>query len=525
MEKQDVLDSQTQRTKGVDALNSNIEAAKALAQILKTTLGPLGMDKMLIDSTGESIITNDGVKILKEMDIEHPGAQLLVEVARTQEQEIGDGTTSAVILAGELLQGAQELLNKGIHPTIISKTFKETSKQCLELLDSLGQKVTPTQEKVIKDIASTAMTGKLAESSKDHLSSLLFSCINEFEETSSIEKSSISTIKATGGSIPQSSLVKGIILDKKRAHPNMPSNIKNSGVLLVDFPLEVQELENQANISINSAKDYEEFMAAEQQYLQELAQKIIESGAKVVISQKGIDDSLAYFLAKQGILAVRRTKKSDIEKLSKALHAPIISSSEDISKDAIKTCGKTHCKTIGNEEYIFVEDCPNPQSMSILLRASTKQTVDELERAVEDAFGVLRAVLTSNKIVPGGGATEIELYKKALEYAKTLPGKEQLIAQTFAQSLLSIPNTLCENAGLEKIDTIATLISMHEKGQNKAGLNSEEGIVKNTFEYAIIEPLNLKTQAINSATETAIMMLRIDDIIAAKKLNEQENNE
>lgn len=523
MEKQDILDSQTQRTKGVDALNSNIEATKALSQIIKTTLGPQGMDKMLIDSTGESIITNDGVKILQEMEIEHPGAQLLVEVAKTQEQEIGDGTTSAVILAGELLSQAQELLNKGIHPTLISKVFKQSSLQTLEFLNSLSHPIKKTEEKTIKDIASTAMTGKLAESSKEQLSKLLFESVSTLKDITTIDKNSITIVKSTGGAIDESSLVHGVVLDKMKAHPNMVNSLENPKVLLTDSALEVQELENQANISIQNAKEYQDFLEAEQEYLQNLAQKIIESGANIVVSQKGIDDNLAYFLAKQGIIAIRRCKKSDLEKLQKALNSSIISSLDDISKEHIGSCENVEVKTINDEEYVFFEGCPNPQSLSLLLRASTKQTVDELERAINDALGVIRTIINSKEIVAGGGAIEIELHKQLLEYSKTLPGKEQLIAQHFANSILSIPNTLCENAGFEKIETISTLISYHEKGYDKAGLNGDMGIINNTMKSAIIEPSLLKSQAISSATETAIMILRIDDIIAAKQLS--QNNQ
>ncbi len=519
MDKQDILDSQTQRTKGIDALQSNIEAAKAVAQIIKTTLGPLGMDKMLIDSTGESIITNDGVKILKEMEIEHPGAQLLVEVARTQEQEIGDGTTSAVILTGELLSQAQELLNKGIHPTIISNIFKKTSLEAIKILESLGIVINTNKEKAIKDIAATAMTGKLAESSKEYLSQLLLNCVKALDNPEDLQKESIKIVKATGGSIGESSMIKGMILDKKRAHPNMPSSIENPKVLLTDMALEVQELENQANISIQNAKEYEEFLAAEANYLEELAHNIIQSGAKIVISQKGIDDSLAYFLAKQGIIAIRRTKKSDLEKLAKALQTPIISSSQDITSAKLTSCGRVSCENLNDEEFIFIEECPNPQAISLLLRASTKQTVDELERAIDDALGVVRTILKSTSIVAGGGAVELEIHKELNNYAKTLNGKDQLIAKSFSQAILGIPNTLCENAGLEKIETISTLLSLHEKGFQKAGLNGHDGIVKNTLDHAIVEPTQLKLQALSSATQTATMILRIDDIIAAKKLD------
>ena len=514
MEKQDVLESSTQRTKGVDALNSNIEASKALSEILKTTLGPMGRDKMLIDSTGNTVITNDGVKILKEMEIEHPGAQLLVEVAKTQETQIGDGTTSAVILTGELLNQAQQLLNKGIHPTQISKLFKQATEKTLEELKDLSIEISSSKKKAIKDLAATAMTGKLAESSKEQLSQLLLQCAESLEY--SIEKNSISLVKATGSSIEKSQFVKGVILDKKRAHPNMPDKIKNPKILLIQSPLEIQELENNASVSISNAKEYEEFLAAEKQYLEHLSEAISNSGANVVISQQGIDDTLASYLAQKGIIAIRRVKKSDMEKLSKALNTPIISI-DDPFPEKLAQSGEINVKNINNEEYIFIENCPNPKSLSLLLRASTKQTLDELERAFEDALGVVQTGLESKKIVAGGGATELELHKKIQEYAKKHPGKDQLIIQKYAKALLSIPNTLCENAGLEKIETISTLISNHENNLNNSGLSGEE-VVKNTIQNAIIEPETLKYQAIKSATETATMILRIDDIIAAKQI-------
>lgn len=524
MNKQDILDASTQRTKGKDAISSNIQAAKAVAQIVKTTLGPMGMDKMLIDQMGDTIITNDGVKILQEMEIEHPGAKLLVEVAKTQESEVGDGTTTAVIISGELLSQAEKLLEQNIHPNTIVRAYKIASQKALEILENHAVKVDTSSKEMIKDIVETAITGKIAEYSKEEISNLLFEVTNLVKQDNKIPIKNIKIQKAQGGNTKDSFIVKGVVLDKNPANSNMPKKQENPNILLIDFPLEVRELDSSdAKININSLEEYEQFLKSEENYLKELVFRIKQLGVNTLICQKGIDDNVAYYLAKESILATRRTKKSDMEKLSLALQTPIVSTFEDLSQENLSTCGSVEVKEILGEQYVFIQDCKNPKSITLFLKASTKHFLDEIQRAVEDALGDINAVLSSGKIVAGGGAIELEIYKNLQDFAKTFSGKEQLIIESFAQSFLSIPKILCQNSGFDEIETIAKLISMHEQNKTKAGINGFSGIVEDTIKEKIIEPINVKSQVIKSATESSSMILRIDDIIAAKRLAKEES--
>ncbi|MFW6285967.1 MAG: thermosome subunit alpha [Nanoarchaeota archaeon] len=518
-----VLEDTTTRTKGIDALNSNIEATKAVAQIIKTTLGPMGMDKMLIDNLGDTIITNDGVKILKEMEINHPGAQMLVEVAKTQESEVGDGTTTAVILSGEMLSNAQELFRKKIHPTLIIKGYKKASQKSLEILKENSMEINIENEKVIRDICETAMTGKVAEQAKETLSKIIYDITKYVKEKNYIPKDSIKIHKLTGGDTSDSFVLNGLAVDKKLINPNMPTIKKQGKILLIDFPLEVRELDTDAKISINTSQDYQIFLQQEHDYLKELAYKIKEIGVDLVICQKGIDDSVAYYLAKSNIMAIRRTRKSDMNKLSKALCKPIINSIDDLTKNNLGNAQNIEVKEILDEHYLFIEGLKNPKATTLFLKASTKYILDEIERATQDAIGDINVLLKSKRIVAGGGAIEIELYKELVKYSKTLEGKEQLIVEYFANSFLSIPKTLCENSGFDEIETIAKLISNHEKNKKKSGLDGFIGVVDDTIKNKIIEPIDVKSQAIKSATEITSMILRIDDIIAAEKLNKNGN--
>jgi thermosome len=518
MKKQDILQEDTQRTKGLDARESNIQAAIALAEILKTTLGPQGLDKMLIDSMGDSIVTNDGVKILKEMEIEHPGAKILVDVAKTQESQVGDGTTTAVLLAGELLKRSKELLNQNIHPNLIAKGYKETSLKTLKILNEIAQEVKTDNKKLIEDIAKTAMTGKIAELNMEKLSSILFEITKKLGEENSLSINKLK-IQKIPGSLDDSELIQGIVLDKNPAHPNMVKSLTNPKILLVDFPLEIQELEADAKVNINSLQEYEQFIESEKKYLKNLVLKIKETGTNFIVCQKGIDDSVSYFLAKEGILATRRTRKSDLEKLSLALNTPIVSSYEDVTKENLGTCKEVSVKEIENEQYVFVEGTKNPKALTLLLKASTQHVRDELERAIEDALGDLNAIMKSKKIVAGGGAIECELVTQLRKEIKNLTGKEEYIAKAFVESLLVIPKTLCQNSGFDEIEIISKLLKEHELGKPNAGINGFNGIVKDTLKESIIEPINVKEQAILSATEASCMILRIDDIIAARKLD------
>ncbi|MCA9459285.1 MAG: thermosome subunit [Nanoarchaeota archaeon] len=514
----DVLDENTQRTTGKNAQISNIEAAKAVAEIVRTTLGPMGMDKMLVDSLGDVVITNDGVKILKEMEIEHPGAKIIVEVAKTQEAEVGDGTTSAVILSGELLSNAQDLIDKKIHPTNIVRAYKKASKKALEILEKNSKKVNISDKKILKEICETAMIGKVAEYSRNELSEIIFEAVNLVKEETGIPKNRIKITKAVGGNIEDSFIVKGVVLDKELANPNMPSKIKNPKILLIDFPLEVREIEADAKININSLDEYEAFVKSEEDYLRSLVVRIKEIGSNVVVCQKGIDDGVAYYLAKEGIIGIRRNRRSDMEKLSFALGCPIVSSINDLEIENLGKCERVERREILNENYIFIEGCSNPKAISLFLKASTKHVLDEIERAVEDSLGDLNSILKSKRIVAGGGAIELELYKKLLEFSKEFVGKEELIVKAFANSFLSIPRILCENSGFEEIEIMSQLISNHDKGEKNCGINGFEGIVADTIKCGILEPINVKSQAIKSATESSSMILRIDDIIAAKRL-------
>ena len=520
-----VLDEDTKRTTGPNAIVSNIEAAKAVASIVKTTLGPMGMDKMLIDSVGDSIITNDGVKILKEMEIEHPGAKLLVEVAKTQDLEVGDGTTTAVILVGEMLKSAQELLEKKIHPTTITRTYKKAQEKALSILKKEAIHVDPNNKILIKDICETAMTGKVAEFSKEKLSELIYTITKQIQEKNSIDISRIKIQKVSGGEIEESSLIEGIVLDKNIANPNMPKSLRNARILLFSNPLETRELDSDAKVNIGSLQEYEEFIKGEENYLSTIVDKIIESGTNVIICQKGIDDNVAYQLAKNNILAVRRTRKSDLEKLSYALNTNIISAINDIRTENVSIAKEVNVRKILNENYIFIEGCENPKAVTLLLKSSTNHILDELGRAIEDALGDVNSVLKSQQIVAGGGAIELELYKQLNEYAKEFHGIEQLIIEAYSKSFLSIPKILCENSGFDELETITKLISHHEKGKSKSGINSFEGVVLDTIKRKIVEPINIKSQAIKSATESSSMILRIDDIIAAKKINNDHSED
>lgn len=514
MVNEEVFEEGSKRTSGTSALTSNIEAAKAISSIIKTTLGPMGMDKMLIDSTGETTITNDGVKILKEMEIEHPGAKLLVDVAKTQENEVGDGTTTAVILSGELLSRAQKLLDKKIHPTNIILGYKKTSDVAIKILNEIAIKVDSKKEKMLKDLSSSAMTGKVAEFAKDKLSELLIEVTNKIRENNKIDKSKIKVMKATGGEIKDSFVFNGVILDRDLASSNMIKSVKNAKTLLVDFPLEVRELDSEAKININSVEEYEEFLKNEENYLIEIVEKIKKSGAKFVVCQKGIDDSVSYYLAKEGIIGIRRCRKSDMKRLSELVGVSIVNDVKDITKDNLGIAKSVEVKEVLNDNYIFVE---GSKLSTIMLKGSTNHVLDEIERAIEDALGDITSVVKSGKIVAGGGAIELEINKRLNEYVKKLSGKEQIIANEFSKSFLIIPKVLCENCGLDEVEVLATLISKHEKGLDKSGINSYFGIVDDTMKLGIIEPINIKEQAIKSAVENSSMILRIDDIIAAKK--------
>lgn len=514
-----ILPENTQRTTGKNAQRNNIMAAKLVADIVRTTLGPKGMDKMIVDSLGEVIITNDGVTILREMSIEHPAAKMLVEIAKTQESEVGDGTTTAVVLAGELLKNAEYLLDKNVHPTVIAKGYKIASERANNILKDIAKPVTENDTELLKQIAITAITGKEAESSKTLLSELLVRAVTEIMEKKDnnihIDRHNIKIEKSVGGSVKDSELIKGIVLDKEKAHPGMPSQVKDAKIALIDSALEIKNTEIDAKIQITDPEKMQAFFDMEEKMLKGMIEKIANSGANVVFCQKGIDDLAQHYLAKKGIYACRRVKKSDIEQLSKATGAKVITELKDLSASDLGHAGIVEEVQGKNEEFMtYVKNCKNAKAVTLLVKGGSDHIVAEIERAMDDAIGDLISALKHGKVVAGAGSTEIEVAKQLREFSESLSGREQLAVKAFADSLEIIPKTLAENAGLDPIDIIVALKNAHDKKQLWAGIDVHSGKVMDAWKEGIIEPLKVKTQAVSSASEVATMILRIDDVIA-----------
>ena len=508
-----ILREGTTRTRGEEAQNMNIEAARAVANSVRTTLGPKGMDKMLVDSIGDVVITNDGATILKEMDIEHPAAKMIVEVAKTQDDEVGDGTTTAVVLVGELLKEAAELLEEDIHPTVIAAGFNLAVKKAT---DTLSEMATEGDDEVLKNIAMTALTGKGAEMMLSKISDIVVDAVKTVAEDvdgkKTVDFDDISVIKRYGASVEDSKLVHGIIIDKEKVHPLMPTQVKHAKIALLNVGLEIEKTEIDAKIEINDPSQMQSFWDQEEKRLEEIANKVIATGANVVFCQKGIDDLVQHHLAKADILAGRRIKKSDMKRLERATGGKITDTIEDITQ--LGSAGLVIERKVGDNEMIFVEECPNPKACSILLRGSIEHVVDELDRAVHDALKVVSLTLEDSKVLPGGGAPEIELSMKLRDYATTVGGREQLSIKAFANAIEVIPKTLVENAGQDPLDKLVEARSAHEAGNRDAGI-SMNGEVKNMMALNVIDPLKVKINAIESATEAAIMIIRIDDVIAA----------
>ncbi|MBW2989728.1 TCP-1/cpn60 chaperonin family protein [Candidatus Woesearchaeota archaeon] len=513
-----ILPEGTQRSTGKNAQRTNIMAAKLVAETVRTTLGPKGMDKMIVDSMGDVTVTNDGVTILEEMQIEHPSAKMIVEVAKTQEDEVGDGTTTAVVLAGELLKNAEALLDQEVHPTIVAKGYRLAEAKAQSILNDIAEDVSEKDTDVLKKIAMTAMTGKGAESSKEKLSLIAVeavrSVIEEENGNKIIDNDNIKLEKKVGASVEDSELVEGIVLDKERVHSGMPRMIKNAKIALVDSAVEIKNTEIDAKIQITDPAQMQAFIDQEEKMLRDKVEKISSSGANVVICQKGIDDMAQHFLAKKGIYAVRRAKQSDMKALSRATGGKIVSNLDDLSKDDLGSAGIVEEVKVGDEEMTYIKNCKNPKSVTILIRGGTEHVVDEVKRAMEDALGDVAASLKNGKIVGGAGAPEVELAKQLRKYADSLSGREQLAVQAFASSVEIIPRTLAENAGIDPIDVLTELKAAHDKGEKWAGIDVFKGKPIDAFKKGIIEPLKIKTQAVSSASEVAVMILRIDDVIA-----------
>jgi len=517
-----ILPEGTLRAMGRTAQKQNIAAAKAVADAVKTTLGPKGMDKMLVDSIGDIVITNDGVTILDEMEIEHPAAKMMVEIAKTQNEEVGDGTTTAVIVAGELLKKSEELLEQEIHPTVITRGFKIAKDEALKVLEEIAEPISVKDTDALMKIAMTSMTGKSAEKASEKLAKLVVDAIKTVAEEEdgkiTVDTENVKREKKHGGSIEDTELVKGIVLDKEIVHPGMPKKIENAKVALIDIALEVKETETDAQIQITNPDQLHAFLEQEEKMLKEMVEKIAKSGANVVFCQKGIDDVAQHFLAKKGILAARRVKKSDMEKLARATGGRIVTNLDDLSKDDLGYAKLVDEQKISGEQMIFVRDCKNPKSVTILVRGGTEHVVDEVDRAIEDAVGAVSSALELGKIVPGGGAPEEEVARRLRKFAEGFSGREQLAINAFADALEVVPRALAENAGLDPIDILVELRASHDKGNVAHGVDIFGGKIVNMATKGVIEPLKVKTQAIKSAAEAADMILRIDDVISASKL-------
>jgi thermosome len=506
------------RNRGQEARNNNFAAASAVAGAVRSTLGPKGMDKMLIDSMGDITITNDGVTILKEMDIEHPAAKMMVEIAKTQDDEVGDGTTTAVVIAGELLKNAEGLLTKGVHPTIIAEGYRMAASKALVMLDGFSITVKPTDTAMLKKIADTALTGKNAEVSKDRLCDILVKAITFVTDPDGkVDIGHINVEKKVGGSADDTNLIEGMVIDKERAHPSMPKSVKNAKILLLNAALEFKKSEVNAKINISTPGQAQAFLDEEEHMVHTMVNKVVKSGATVIFCQKGIDDVAQHYLAKAGILAVRRLKKSDIENLARATGANIVNTIDAITPKDLGTAGLVEERKVSGDEMIYVSKCKDPKAVSIIVRGGTEHVVDELERAIHDALMVVSVVVEGKKIVAGGGAAETELSLQLRKYASQEGGRVQLAIEAFAGALEVIPRSLAENAGLDAIDMLVAIRAAHEAGKKNFGLDVYQGKSVDMLKAGVVEPLRVKTQAISSAAEAAVMILRIDDVIASSR--------
>jgi len=517
-----VLKEGTERESGKTAQSKNIAAARAIADAVRSTLGPKGMDKMLVDSMGDVVITNDGVTILKEIDVEHPAAKMVVEVAKTQDEQCGDGTTTAVIIAGELLKQAEGLIDQNVHPTIISNGYRLASEEALKILKDIAIEITPDNSKLLKDIAMTAMTGKSIGSSKEYLADIAVQAVSSVVEKDNgrliADIDNIKVEKKHGGSSADTEIIEGIIIDKEPVHPSMPRHVKDAKIALINSALEVKKTEVDAKINITDPTQLQAFLDEEERMMRTMADKIKDSGANVVICQKGIDDYVQYYLAKAGIMAIRRAKKSDMEKLSKATGARIVTTLDELTKDDLGYAGAAEARKVSDDEMTFVTGCKHAKAVSILIRGGTEHVVDEIDRAIHDALSVVAISIEDGYAVAGGGAPETELALRLRKFASTVGGREQLAIEAFANALEVVPRTLAENAGLDAIDVLVNLRSAHEgkTGNKFKGLDVFTGNVMDMKKNNVIEPLRVKTQGISSAAEVATMILRIDDVIASR---------
>jgi len=520
-----ILKEGTEREKGREAQYNNIRAAMAIADAVRSTLGPKGMDKMLVDSMGDVVITNDGVTILKEIEVEHPAAKMIVEVAKAQDEECGDGTTTAVVLAGELLKNAMDLIEQDIHPSVIAEGYRLASKKACEVLEKVAIEVKPDDDELLKRLAETAMTGKVAEANKEMLAEIAVKAVKAVAEEINgkikVDLDNIKVEKKQGGSVEDTELINGIILDKERVHPDMPTVVKNAKILLLNAALEVKKTEVDAQIRITDPEQLQKFLDQEEKMIKEMVDKIKNSGANVLICQKGIDDLAQHYLAKAGIFAVRRVKKSDMEKLSRATGASILTDLDEIKPEDLGEAGKVEERKIGEDKMVFITDCKVAKAVSILVRGGTEHVVDEIERGLHDALSVVAVAMEDGKMITGGGSSAIEISMALRDYAATGGGREQLAIEKFADAVEVVPRALATNAGIDPIDILIKLRKEHSEGKKHIGVDVFKGDVGDMKELNVLEPLRVGVQAIKSATEAAIMILRIDDVIAAREVEKK----
>ena len=517
-----VLKEGSNRSRGREAMHGNITAAKVVAESVRSSLGPKGMDKMLVDSFGDITITSDGRTVLDEMDIQHPAAKMLVEVAKAQDNEAGDGTTSVVIIAGELLNRAEELIDKNVHPTTIIDGYRKAAEKALEVLDKIAITIDPSSSEYMKKVATTSMGSKIVADQKELLADLAVKAMKKVaKKDGQIWKVDIDDVKVEkkmGESLSDTSLISGIVLDKEIVHSGMPKRMEKAKIALLDASLENEKTEFDAKLNIETPDQIEAFLNQEEAMLKDMAEKITKSGANVVICQKGIDDMAQHFLSRKGVIAIRRAKKSDMEKLAKATGGKIVTKLDEIKASDLGYAELVEERRIGDDKMTFVEGCKNPHAVTILIRGGSERLTAEAERSLHDALCVIRDIIQEPRVVAGGSAPELEMSKTLRKYAETLPGKEQLAAKVFAECLESIAVTLAENAGLQPIDVLSELRSRHDSGETWAGIEVLEGKVQDMSKIGIFEPLTVKKQIIKSASEAATMILKIDDIIAAGKM-------
>ena len=519
-----ILKEGTERKQGKDAQKNNIAAAKAVAEAVRTTLGPKGMDKMLVDSLGDVTITNDGATILDTLDVEHPAAKMIVEVAKTQDEKVGDGTTTSVIISGELLNLAEELMEQSVHPTIIFRGYRKALVKSKEILKDLAKNIELNDNKTLMKVAETSMNSKLISGVKNHFANIAVKAVSQIKEKRGdhllIDLDQIQIIKKEGKSLLDTSIIDGIIVDKEVVHPMMPKSIKNANIALISSSLEIEKTEFDAEIRVQTPDQINKFLEEESNMLKKKVKKLSEIGANVVFCQKGVDDKAQNFLAQENIITVRRVKKSDMEKLARATGAKINNNIFEINSSDLGKAGKVEERKIGDDNMIFVSECADPKAVSILIRAGIEHVLDEAERMLHDALSVVKAASEVPFILPGGGASEIELAKLLRNYAQSIGGREQLAIEIYANALEIIPKTLVENAGYNPVDLIVELRSMHESQDGTSfGINIDSGKPENMMKLGVIEPLSVLTQAIQSATEVASMILKIDDVIASSNLS------